>query len=285
MKKRVTKVKRFKVRRKELREMRVMTFNLRFENETDGANAWSLRRESVAALIKRHNPAILGTQEGMWPQLVYLRDNLTQYYLHAPHRMLDSQSQYPTLYFHKDDFVVIEGGEFWLSKTPASHRSKSWDSAFPRMMSYAFVRAVNNDDVFWVAVTHLDHMGTEARYQQAQLIANWVKERSAPIILMGDFNDSPESRVHDLLTSNETGLKDTWKVLARGEDPDSFTHHGFTGVPNKSRMDWILLSPHFRVINAEIIKDHNEDHYPSDHFPYLVELELANPTNQFGLFS
>ena len=250
-----------------------MTFNLRFENEMDGANAWSFRRESVTGLIKRHSPSILGTQEGMWPQLLYLRDNLPEYSLHAPHRTLDSNSQYPTLFFHTDDFMVREGGEFWLSKTPAIHRSKSWDSAFPRMMSYALVSAVNSDDVFWVAVTHLDHMGEEARYQQAQLIANWVGEQTGPVILMGDFNDNPGSRVHDLLTSPETALKDTWEVLGRREDPNCFTHHRFTGVPHKSRMDWILISPHFRVTGAEIIKDHSEDRYPSDHFPYLVELE------------
>jgi endonuclease/exonuclease/phosphatase family metal-dependent hydrolase len=51
------------------------------------------------------------------------------------------------------------------------------------------------------------------------------------------------------------------------------THHGFTGIPQKTRMDWVLVSKHFRVVDARIIRDNAEGRYPSDHFPYLVELE------------
>jgi endonuclease/exonuclease/phosphatase family metal-dependent hydrolase len=171
--------------------------------------------------------------------------------------------------------VVQDGGEFWLSKTPEVHRSKSWDSAFPRMMSYARVNAVKTDEVFWVAVTHLDHVGTEARYQQGKIIADWIGVRTGPIILMGDFNDSPVSSVHRLLVSPETGLRDTWQILGHREDSDSITHHGFRGIPQKTRMDWILVSSHFRVIDARIIRDHSGDRYPSDHFPYTVELECG----------
>jgi len=252
----------------------IMTFNLRFENSSDGPNAWQYRRELVTDLIKRYAPSILGTQEGMGSQLDYIRDNLPEYHLHAPHRTLDVTCQYPTLFFHKDSFRIHEGGEFWLSKTPEVHRSKSWDSAFPRMMSYARVSEVDIDRDFWVAVTHLDHMGTEARYQQAKIIAEWVQTRTDPVILMGDFNDSPGSPVHNLFTSSETGLQDTWKILGNKEQEDNFTHHDFTGIPQKTRMDWILVSPHFRVIGVEILKDHVGDRYPSDHFPYLVKLDL-----------
>ena len=84
----------------------------------------------------------------MWSQLVYIRNRLPEYDLYAPHRTLDDICQYPTLFFHKESFTVHEGGEFWLSQTPEVHRSKSWDSAFPRMMSYARVSEVNSDNDF-----------------------------------------------------------------------------------------------------------------------------------------
>ncbi len=251
-----------------------MTFNIRFENATDGENAWSERRALIIKLIQRYEPSVIGTQEGTWSQLVYLRDSLPQYNLYAPHRILDATCQYPTLFFHKDVFGVHEGGEFWLSKTPEVHRSKSWDSAFPRMMSYARVSSVNTDIALWIAVTHLDHIGAEARYQQARILADWVQSRTGPVILMGDFNDDPDSAVHHVLTSPGTGLFDTWRTLGRQEGPNSFTHHQFTGIPQKMRMDWILTSPHFLVADAEIIKDNVEGCYPSDHFPYLVKLEI-----------
>ena len=253
--------------------MNVMTFNLRFDNENDGANAWPLRRDLVKQLVEKYKPHVLGTQEGMVSQLAYLEENLPAYHLHAPDRDLDPTCQYPTLFFHKEKFEVLEGGEFWLSLTPTVHRSKNWDSAFPRMMSYAKVRVDERGDPVWVSVTHLDHMGTEARYRQAKIIADWIKQRTAPVILMGDFNDSPGSPAHGLFTAPETGLKDTWSVFGCSETADSMTHHGFSGVPQKARMDWIMISPHFKVKRTDIIKDTIDGRYPSDHFPYMAELD------------
>jgi endonuclease/exonuclease/phosphatase family metal-dependent hydrolase len=254
--------------------MRVMTFNIRFENEEDGPNAWVYRRDLVTKLIQKHVPSILGTQEGMIHQLNYLQNELSEYLLHAPTRVADATAQYPTLYFRKKEWDVLKGDEFWLSRTPRSHSSKDWDSAFPRMISYAQARFRSHAKPVWIAVTHLDHMGETARYEQAKIISEWVKGLQGPVILMGDFNDRPGSDVHRLLTSPDTGLKDTWQVLGYEESESSFTHHDFHGVPRKTRMDWILVTREFRVTGAQIIRDHRRESYPSDHFPYMVSLEV-----------
>ncbi|MBW2094627.1 MAG: endonuclease, partial [Deltaproteobacteria bacterium] len=71
---------------------------------------------------------------------------------------------------------------------------------------------------------------------------------------------------------------DTWQVLGRKEDAQSFTHHGFTGIGQNGRIDWILVSPHFRIKDAAIIRDHFNGRYPSDHFPYLVDLTFKPPS-------
>ena len=255
-------------------KMRIMTFNIRFENDRDGPNSWVYRRGLVVRLIEQYSPSILGTQEGRWSQLLYLKDHLTGYKIHAPDRVIDDTCQYPTLYLKKNEFDVLNAKEFWLSKTPEVHRSKNWDSAFPRMVSCARL-SMGKCVPFWVAVTHLDHMGTEARYEQGRLIADWIRAQSDPVILMGDFNDDPKSPVHQLLTSSETGLRDTWQILDRSEDSDSTTHHDFNGTLQKSRIDWILVSPQFRVTDASIIKDHFRSRYPSDHFPYMVDLSTS----------
>jgi endonuclease/exonuclease/phosphatase family metal-dependent hydrolase len=63
--------------------------------------------------------------------------------------------------------------------------------------------------------------------------------------------------------------------LERGEDESSYTQHGFTGVGAKGRIDWILVSGDFRVLDATIGRDHEGGRYPSDHFPYWVDLELG----------
>jgi len=155
--------------------------------------------------------------------------------MHTVSRVLDDTCQYPTLFFKKDRFRIMEGDEFWLSKTPEIHRSKNWDSAFPRMLSTATVEALELGQVFSVAVTHLDHMGLKARLKQAEIIARWVHKRTVPVILMGDFN-------------------------------------AFTGIPQKSRIDWILTTVPPHIVEARIVHDQLDGRYASDHFPYYVDL-------------
>ena len=256
--------------------MLVMTFNIRFENEEDGPNAWVYRRDMVTELIRKYKPSILGTQEGMIHQLEYLRDGLPEYQMHAPNRISTGTAQYPTLFIRSKDLDVLDGDEFWLSKTPRSSLSKDWDSAFPRMMSYARVKHKDSENVFWVAVTHLDHIGTRARYEQAKIIAHWVNSLHSPAILMGDFNDHPDSDVHRLLTSQAAALKDSWQALGKEENSTSFTVHGFKGTPQKTRIDWILVTPEFQVTDARIIRDHRGEFYPSDHYPYMISIEISH---------
>ncbi|MFP4038048.1 MAG: endonuclease/exonuclease/phosphatase family protein, partial [Desulfobacteraceae bacterium] len=104
--------------------MRVITFNLRFENDRDGENAWDKRRELVAAVIERYRPDILCTQEGRWDQLTYLQERLPEYEINAPDRVIDDTTQYPTIFCRKDSFLIFGGDEFWLSRTPRIHKSK-----------------------------------------------------------------------------------------------------------------------------------------------------------------
>jgi endonuclease/exonuclease/phosphatase family metal-dependent hydrolase len=252
--------------------MQFMTFNLRFENDRDGEKGWLCRRELVVEVIRESSPLVLGTQEGTQGQLAYLRDHLPQYQIQASGRFWDGTCQYPTLFYRADRLRLLDGGEFWLSRTPMVHRSKDWDSAFPRMMNYGLMEDLESRKSLWIAVTHLDHIGTDARLQQAEIIAGWLGNRPEPQILMGDFNDVPDSAVHHTLTYPKTGLRDTWQVLGRSEDEASMTHHNFSGVPQQCRMDWILVSREFRVLDAMIVRSQREGFYPSDHFPYAAML-------------
>jgi endonuclease/exonuclease/phosphatase family metal-dependent hydrolase len=254
--------------------MQIMTFNIRFENDFDGENCWENRKELVTEIVADYKPAILGTQEGTVGQLRYLERHLSGYRLHAPERLWDDGCQYCSIFYRDEDVRPLGGGEFWLSDTPKIHRSKGWDSAFPRMISYGIFEDIASGRHICAAVTHLDNVGAEARRQQAGIICEWLGEQNRPSILMGDFNDRPQSTVHQIFT--EKGLLDTWQVLRRSEDQNSFTYHKFQGVPLIFRMDWIFITPTLHVSDARVIHDHSPaGRYPSDHFPYLVRLEWA----------
>ncbi len=256
--------------------MRVMTFNLRFDNERDGGNRWRNRRPLVVSLIQRLAPSILGTQEGTPAQLDYLRCELSGYRMLAGARPADDDAcQYPTLFCREDSFLCVENDELWLSSTPRVHRSKDWDSAFPRMMSYGILEDREHRRELMVMVTHLDHVGQTARLEQARLIRDWWSGHRVPCILMGDFNDSPGSDVHQLLTDEETGWTDSWIALGHGEGVESMTHHDFNGNAEKCRMDWVLHTRELRSLAAFIVRDHLDGRYPSDHFPYVVDLDWS----------
>ena len=253
------------------RVMRIMTFNLRFANPQDGPNIWDRRKELVVDTILASSPQLLGTQEGTVPQLEYLAAHLPGYLPLVSHRQVDPTCQYPTI-FYQAALEVKDSGEFWLSQTPAVHRSISWNSAFPRMVTYGLFREPGRDLWFYFGDTHLDHISAEARLQGARMIREFFQSRPEPLILAGDFNEPPDAAVYQELVGPRGFLTDTWRVLHQpGDDPP--TQHGFNGRPRGSRIDWILTSPLFRVQQAEIILSHREGRYPSDHFPYVVKVD------------
>jgi endonuclease/exonuclease/phosphatase family metal-dependent hydrolase len=190
--------------------------------------------------------------------------------------MPDKTIQCPTLFFRKKDISIEGGRDFWLSKTPAVHLSKDWDSAYPRMLSFAEVRIESSYRKMVAAVTHLDNIGVEARHQQAKIIAQWANQQRSPVVLVGDFNDGPKSKTHEALTAPETSLRDAWEIMEKQEDEQSYTHHGFCGRPQIARMDWILVDCCFRVTNVQIIRDHENGRYPSDHYPFVADIEFMD---------
>ena len=252
--------------------MRLMTFNLRFATPIDGPNEWEFRKDLVVEIILKHRPDLLGTQEGTVPQLLYLEQHLTGYLPLTAHREVDPTCQYPTIFYRADRFQVQESSEFWLSETPQVHRSLSWGSAFPRMVTYGLFREPDRDTSFYFIDTHLDHVSEAARREGARMIREFFFPLNRPLILVGDFNEPPDGPVHRQLVQGDSPLRDTW----RGVHPpaeEAVTQHGFDGQPRGSRIDWILATPPFRVRRVVIIPDNQNGRYPSDHFPYEAEVE------------
>jgi endonuclease/exonuclease/phosphatase family metal-dependent hydrolase len=251
--------------------MRVLTFNLRFANPLDGPNIWEHRRELVVETILAVNPDLVGTQEGTVPQLDYLTGHLPGFVPLTAHRQVDPTCQYPTI-FYRQGFQVKDSGEFWLSETPTVHRSLSWDSAFPRLVTYGLFQEPGRDLWFYFSDTHLDHISALARVHGARLIREFFADQDRPLILAGDFNEPPDGAVYQEFTGPGRRLADTWRALhPPGQDPP--TQHHFDGQPRGHRIDWILATPPFRVTKAAVVKYNSAGRYSSDHFPYIAEVE------------
>jgi len=253
--------------------LRVMALNVRLPLESDGANQWPLRRDAMAQLIEDSAPDVLATQELMRVQADDLIARLPQYAWFGRGRRGDDGDEHMGVFYRPDVLRLLESGHFWLSDTPSVPGSISWGHPLPRMVSWGLFERKADGLRFHLFNTHLPYRPEDgdARLRAAQLILERVARVEGPVILAGDFNDTPGSPVHRRLTG---ALHDAWEQSPRREGPDG-TFHGFSGTPG-ARIDWVLS----RGLQARVVRTLSEpvDGRPvSDHFPVLVEFGTTLP--------
>jgi endonuclease/exonuclease/phosphatase family metal-dependent hydrolase len=255
-------------------DLTFVTCNIRFDNPADGANSWQHRRIFLRDVLVSHSPDIIATQEGRFNQLQDLNSLLENYEIIDSHRAWIGERMYPTFFLKKNRFEVMKSEDIWLSETPEIAGSKSFGSAFPRLMTWMKIQPVNSDRDLWVVNTHLDHIKEETRLGQVSVLSSQIKKFWNPadhLFIMGDFNDSPLSSVRKHLDS-EFGLQDTWKVFHGTEES---SHHPFSGKePKGKRIDWILADKRSEVRSSELDKSSRDGKYPTDHFPVVAKVSL-----------
>ena len=94
---------------------------------------------------------------------------------------------------------------------------------------------------------------SKVRAQQAQKIAAHIEKSPHPVIVCGDFNETPQSYVYRLIS---TGLNDTFRKKGLGLGST------YAGKIPALRIDYILCDKKFKVLNNRILKKAYSDHYP-----------------------
>lgn len=98
------------------------------------------------------------------------------------------------------------------------------------------------------------------RAEQAATLREYLNQSPYPVIVCGDFNDTPVSFTYRMV---------------RGDLEDSFTESGkgtantYNGKLPSFRIDYILYSPKFTSYNFSVSSLNHSDHYPisCDLFP------------------
>lgn len=253
-------------------KLKLISSNIRYENANDGIHAWENRRPLMQKIISDFHPDILATQEGREKQIKSLAQDLSLTLVES-HRDWIADRMYPCLYVNEEQIKVNKSGDIWLSETPATPGSFSFKSAFPRLCTWIQVTHLVNNQDYIVVNTHLDHVLEETRLEQIKVLIREVENLNTeglPLILMGDFNDSPESPVRKTILDS-LDLKDPW--IEEGF-PEETSHHGFM-VNNGEQMsgyriDWILVPQAFAVEGIRLEKKSFNGIYPSDHYPLLA---------------
>lgn len=256
--------------------LKVMTYNIRLDIESDGENDWTHRKDFFLSQIQFYNPDIFGVQEAKPNQVTDISNSLTAYNSVGIGREGVGKGEASTIYFKKEQFDVLQESTFWLSQTPDTI-SMGWDAACHRVCTYALFKDKKSKKQFWVFNTHLDHMGEEARTNGIELILSKIKvlnTKNFPVIFMGDFNTEPtEQRILNL----KKQMLDSREVSQQKPFGPIGTFNGFKhNEPVTKRIDYIFISKDgsLKVLKYATLSDSIDLKYPSDHFPVLVEISI-----------
>ena len=134
-----------------------MTFNLRVRTILDGHNIWDKRRDLVVERVRAFDADLLGTQEGLDSMETYLRQQLGDYTFRGVGRDDGKQrGEMCGVFFKTARFELLDGGYFWLSKTPEKPGSRGWAEVYPRMVTWVKLRPRAGGAPFYWFNTHFD---------------------------------------------------------------------------------------------------------------------------------
>jgi len=267
--------------------LKIMTYNLKFASP-DYKPSWEVRREMQIDMIRKYDPDIIGTQEGLKEQIDYLADHLPEYVVVGEGRKGGDDDEHMAIFIKKDKFRIREIQSFQLSETPEI--IGSGPEVNPRMVTWARLAIINrpkegeksphpqdyrghweNTQEFYVFNTHYFNGGKDslARLNASKLVLKrinalnrfgaWTAER--PVFLTGDFNCRPGSAPYKVLV----GAKNS-------NNPDLLKN----SFEDPRKIDWILYKGAVKVLKYEEVDYNVKGVYPSDHKPICVEFELPD---------
>jgi endonuclease/exonuclease/phosphatase family metal-dependent hydrolase len=256
--------------------LRVMSYNLRYASNSK-PNAWPDRRPIMVDCLKKSDPDIIGTQEGVYHQLKELASDLNEYRWIGTGREGGSRGEFMAIFYKEDRFEPLEYDHFWLSDTPEVIGSSSWGNTVKRMVTWVRFKDKKADTEFYLVNTHFDHQVQAAREKAAELLLSRVKKlnQDLPIIITGDFNaKGGANKAYDILTADGY-LTDTWNTAKEKRGDLVATFNNFKrAIPGDNRIDWILTRNVEAPAWIEINTCQQGDQYPSDHFPVTIEITL-----------
>ena len=254
---------------------KMMSYNLRLFNYYENNNE-SGSEKKVLAMIKAQQPQILCFQE------LYIKGNAAErdkeikkalggkYYSHTKligrgkdkYYGIATYSKYPivgrgqivhpgssSLSIYTD--IVIDSDTFRIFNNHLqSFRLRSMERSFMEEL------VDSEDKQTLTEIKTLSHSlkeGFKRRALQAQVVKDYINRSPFPVIVAGDFNDTPVSYAYRKIRK---GLNDSFVTSGYGA---GFTYQG-NYPPN--RIDYILYGDNLTSVNFEILKVKYSDHYP-----------------------
>lgn len=251
-------------------EIKILTYNIRYDNPHDNINAWPFRLNKVVSLINQNKPDIICLQEVLHSQLVQLNSVYAKKYLHVGVGRDDGKTkgEYSPIFYNSKRFKLIKNKTHWLSPTPTSVGSKGWDAALPRIATTLVLFDKILKKNILIVNTHFDHEGKEARNQSANYLMNKIKSEltKMPILFCGDLNAEANDSPIQIILKDST-LFDSYNGQAT-------SCCGFDIGSHSKRIDYVFYSSKLEKLSSQIIENNDGKFYPSDHKPVMAIFRL-----------
>ncbi len=252
-------------------DLTILSYNIRFGAALDRKNNWENRRKLALNVFRRYRPDAVGMQE----LLDFQREDILEAFpgyeaIGPPAGQTTGHAEESWILYDKARLTLLDSGYFWLSKRPEEPGSLSWESKFPRVCTWARFRA-DNGRKFYQFNSHFDHMSPAARLEGAKLVQERIngREHRDPVILTGDLNAGENSPPIQYLKS----MQDTFRIIHPTRN-DAGTFNAFDGRTGGRKLDYILVTLGFDVVDAGILRDDWDGRFPSDHYPVAAWLRF-----------
>ncbi|HMF98385.1 MAG TPA: endonuclease/exonuclease/phosphatase family protein [Vicinamibacterales bacterium] len=259
-----------------------MTFNIRYDDGSDGPLGWRQRRVGVIETIRAHRPDLLAVQEPTERQARDIAEAMPDLTMFGPAGDEWDDLDPPRGFYRSDRFDARDSGVFWLSDTPSVPRSVSFANDYgARACAWVVLRDRETGCDLVFASTHFD-TNQDSTVPSAHLVREQLHgiAGSAAVIVAGDFNAPAGGDAHRFLTG-EAGYRDAWNDAGRG-DAGVVTFNHFV-VPHVApavdealgnyRIDWILLRGDLRCVSAIVDDAIAGALPPSDHYPVVARID------------
>ncbi len=250
--------------------IKVMSYNVRHLFNDDGE--WS--KSEIARYIDSLSPDIITLQESqpkkmdleLSPKLQkYYKDHYKQLSIYSRYKIVKRSSDVRNEEAHADE-VRSHWVDLLIGKdTVRVYNNHLYTTQInSKDDKYLTSRAFVGDSLAENKVKNMFERFTQSsafRGDQVDSLSREIRSISHPVVVCGDFNDTPMSYTFQRMSS---GLKDSFRECGFGYP---YTYRGFL---NLLRIDYILASEEFEFLNYRV----DDDITYSDHLPIISTIKL-----------
>lgn len=255
---------------------KAMSFNIRYLNKIDGINCWKNRCRLVIDIINKQNPIVFGLQEGVNKQVRDVAKQLKKYkWVGVGRENGKKKGEYCAIFYDTNRLKLEQTETLWLSMTPNTPGTKSWDSSQCRIVTKAVLTIKDTGKTLIYYNVHLDHRGPISRIKSIQRLKQMVMpHESDAVIIAGDFNFEPDSNEYVEMLNGSILEDSKYAKDVITEGPER-TSHGFNNEYDM-RIDYFYINKNIRAKKYTSYKlETINGVYASDHYPIILEFSIA----------